>query len=311
MKTVLWFVMCACVGVVVCAAGGCDDNRTEAEKRDDAAKRAAESKAMNLELSVKSFSESGVKRWLRYPDDASFDWGLDDERANADRSGFYLAGKVKAVNAFGAKLTHRWETIVVVRGNELTLASLAIDGVVKYSDPALLVFLEDKKAAKDRAAARDAQDRKDQQDRIAAVAKARKDIPELEQQLTAKRAAKVAAERGVTAAQKRLADAQAGAVAARQAAGYAAAKARVDAADAKCQALRGSDPAGQLPRAASELLTAKTALQRIVTEADKGAGVAAAQDAVIVARKGVTECETAIAVLESSLAAAYELVKSP
>ncbi len=121
------------------------EQRAEEDQR--AAKKEADKKRqMDMELRQadgEDYSKKCVRRFLKYPDDASFGfWDAPDVKYNAEQDTFSYSSKVKAKNTFGAELTHRWGTIVTIRDGTWKLAMLAIDDETLYRDSQLLDSLK-------------------------------------------------------------------------------------------------------------------------------------------------------------------------
>jgi hypothetical protein len=121
------------------------------EQRIEEDRRAAEEKAdrdREVQREVRQaeaveYSKECVRRFLKYPDDASFGfWDIPDVKYNAEGNTFSCFSKVKAKNAFGAELTHRWGTIVTIKDGTWKLAMLVIDDETLYSDDQLMNSLK-------------------------------------------------------------------------------------------------------------------------------------------------------------------------
>jgi DNA-binding protein YbaB len=105
--------------------------------------------ASSRELDAEVFSKDSVRRFLKYPDDASFEvpgpaFGLPEavkDEWNDDRTTCRCSGKVKAKNALGAELTHTWRTFIHLNGDTWELVSCEIDGEFVYADKQLLSAL--------------------------------------------------------------------------------------------------------------------------------------------------------------------------
>ena len=96
-------------------------------------RRAAE--ARDREFDAQTFSEKSVRKFLKYPRDASFPWTLPTVSPTEDGDTFMVSGTVTAKNAFGAELTHEWGTIVSCRDGEWELLMCVIgDDVVYHAD---------------------------------------------------------------------------------------------------------------------------------------------------------------------------------
>lgn len=113
-----------------------------------AARAEAAAAAERRHASAIKASEECVRRFLRFPDDAAFPfWEAPDVRSDAGGTLFHVSGKVKAKNAFGAELTSRWETILMLdeAANKWRVVSCEIDGEMMYADQKLIQALRRRK----------------------------------------------------------------------------------------------------------------------------------------------------------------------
>ncbi len=84
-------------------------------------------------------SQDYVRKFLNHPDDASFGFfDVPSVRYSPEGDTFWVSSKVKAKNDFGAELTYRWETILMLNNHTWELASCTIDGEVVYTSSVLL-----------------------------------------------------------------------------------------------------------------------------------------------------------------------------
>jgi len=169
--------LCALVLLVVVAAAitGCGENREATVRRrasltpeqrqaedqsavEAEAKKKKEDELERREAGAVTISQDYVRKFLKHPDDASFDsWDAPEVKWNPAGDTFFVSSKVKAKNDFGGELTYRWATILTLKANTWDLVSCVIDDKEVYTSDALLNELksqrqsagrEEKEAAK-------------------------------------------------------------------------------------------------------------------------------------------------------------------
>jgi hypothetical protein len=84
-----------------------------------------------LRQEAESVSRDFVLKFLKWPDDAEFVYDSSD-KTEGGGGAYHITSKVKARNGFGATLTHRWETYVVLESGAWKLVSCTIDGEVLF-----------------------------------------------------------------------------------------------------------------------------------------------------------------------------------
>lgn len=89
------------------------------------------------EVDAKLAAEDSVKKYLKFPDDASFPFGSKSAEYDAAKDHWTVTGKVKAKNALGAELTHRFEAKVRIDGTKFWTLYVAIDGEVMHESEEL------------------------------------------------------------------------------------------------------------------------------------------------------------------------------
>jgi hypothetical protein len=85
-----------------------------------------------LRQEAESVSRDFVLKFLKWPDDAEFVYDSSD-KTEGGGGAYHITSKVKAKNGFGATLTHRWETYVVLESGAWKLVSCTIDGEVLFN----------------------------------------------------------------------------------------------------------------------------------------------------------------------------------
>lgn len=118
-------------------------------KGEEQAKAKAEQELSTRQINAELVSQKYVREFLKHPDDASFGtWDVPDIKWNEEQDTFYVSSKVKAKNDFGALLTYRWQTIVMLdspENNAWKLVSCAIDGETVYESKELMEKLKNKR----------------------------------------------------------------------------------------------------------------------------------------------------------------------
>lgn len=106
------------------------------------AQREKERKRFEDELTVIRLTKDYIREHLKFPHDADFNWLPDDVRTNAQGTRWFVLGKVKAKNSFGAELTYEYSAIwFIVEENgqrPFKLVSAAIGDKMLYKDEALM-----------------------------------------------------------------------------------------------------------------------------------------------------------------------------
>ena len=151
--TLVVLAVCACGWFLAC--GGAGAPADPAAK----AKRNAETEKELRQLRAQTMSEEYVRKFLKFPHDASFPWSEPQIRSNEARDVFYLKGTVQAKNALGASLTHDWETMVRVDGENWKLVTCIIGGEKVYESKeemaAVAKPIEEEKYRREQAAEQD------------------------------------------------------------------------------------------------------------------------------------------------------------
>jgi len=113
------------------------------------AKEQEEALLFSRQVDATTVSQQYVLKFLKHPDDATFGfWSVPDMSWNKEQDAFYLSSKVKAKNDFGAELTYRWATIVMLEGNTWNLVSCAIGDKIVYESKELSAKLKGRNEAK-------------------------------------------------------------------------------------------------------------------------------------------------------------------
>ena len=77
------------------------------------------------DIVLRILAEDAVRMNLKWPDDASFDWGKEIGY-NPNRSAAGVRGKVIVKNIFGATLTYRYQVLFVRAGKDWKLEKVQI-----------------------------------------------------------------------------------------------------------------------------------------------------------------------------------------
>ncbi len=125
------------------------EQRTEEDraKISEAAEEGRRAELDRRKLRASTLSEEYVRKFLRFPHDAAFPfWGVPDVRSNAAGDIFFVAGTVKAKNAFGAALTYEWGTILGCRDDRWSLLACNVGDDVHYESPELADLVREREA---------------------------------------------------------------------------------------------------------------------------------------------------------------------
>lgn len=91
-------------------------------------------------------SKEHVRKFLKFPNDANFGfWTIPTIRTNKSQDVYYVESTVKAKNAFGATLTHRWATILLFEDTAWHLGSCAIDDQSLFTSKVVMAKIAAKK----------------------------------------------------------------------------------------------------------------------------------------------------------------------
>lgn len=144
---------CACGWFAACGGAG-----TPADPA-TATKQKAEAEKEWRQVRAQTMSQEYVRKFLKFPHDASFPWSEPQIRSNEARDVFYLKGTVEAKNVLGASLTHDWETMVRVDGENWKLVACTIGGEKVYESKeemaAVYKPIEEEKYRREQAAEQD------------------------------------------------------------------------------------------------------------------------------------------------------------
>ncbi|MCH8042381.1 MAG: hypothetical protein IID44_01560 [Planctomycetes bacterium] len=92
--------------------------------------------------SAYDIAQDYVKKFLKYPLDASFPWF--DYSVSSSKGGnvFWVTSTVEAKNAFGAQLTYPWRVCILIEDNTWRLDYCELNGEVVYLSPKATAALE-------------------------------------------------------------------------------------------------------------------------------------------------------------------------
>jgi hypothetical protein len=90
-----------------------------------------------LQRTAVSFSKDYVRKFLKFPQDASFPWGEATVKCSPDRTKFFVHSTVKAKNALGVELTYDWATVLEREGDTWDLLTCIVGDEAVYVSPKL------------------------------------------------------------------------------------------------------------------------------------------------------------------------------